>query len=358
MSRWPLLILVLLASALGLVACGGDDGEDADPTALLQETFGAGKEVKSGRLDLSVRVNAKGIEQLPAPVTVALRGPFESQGSGKLPHFDFEAEINTGGQAFTAGAVSTGGKGFLKFQKENYAVPADLYKQFKDSYAKTAECNEKQGKDKGNATFQALGIDPRRWLQEAKNQGKEDVGGAEAIHISSRIDVPKFLEDVNRVLGRTDLESDPCAEDAANKDAKPKPGSRKLTAEQRKKIAAAIKNARVDIWTGAEDKILRRLNVDLRIVGEGNKQSGDVRLDLAIGGLNKKQTIKAPSGAKPLDDLLQQFGGAAPGLGSGSQNETPAPGGSSGSGSSYEQCVAQAAGDVQKLQECLDTANQ
>lgn len=362
MSRWPILLLVLLASALGLVACGGDDAEDADPAAVLQETFGEGKEVKSGRLDLSLRINAKGVPQLSGPVTIALRGPFESQGGEKLPKFDFEAEITTAGQAFKAGAVSTGEKGFLKFQDTDYAVPEALYKQFKDGYAEQAKCNDEQGDKKESTTFRALGIDPRRWLKDAKNEGTEETGGADTIHVSSGIDVPKFLDDVNRVLGRADLQSDPCANDKKTEQQKEQQGTRQLTADQRKKIAEAVKNARVDVWSGKDDKILRRLNVELRVEGEGKKQTGDVRLDLAIGGLNQKQTIKAPTNTKPLDDLLQQLGGGqlpgTGGSGSGSGGGTPPASGSSGSGSAYEQCVAEAGGDVTKLQQCLDVANQ
>jgi hypothetical protein len=363
MSRWPILLIVLLASALGLVACGGDDAEDQDPTALLQETFGEGKEVKSGRLDLSLRVNAKGIEQLNGPVTVALRGPFQSQGGDKLPTFDFEAEINAGGQAFKAGAVSTGSKGFLRFQEENYVVPDQLYKQFQDGYAEQAKCNEKEGGKQGNATFRALGIDPRRWLNDAKTEGEEKVGGADTIHVTSGIDVPKFLDDVNRVLARTELQDDPCAQEKKTDAQKEKEGSRELTADQRKRISEAIKRARVDVWTGADDKILRRLMVDLRIEGPGRKQTGDVRLDLSIGGLNEDQRVASPKGAKPLDDLLARLGGGqvpdlGQGGGSGGQGgagNTPAP---APGGTAYEQCVAEAGGDIQKLQECLDVANQ
>jgi hypothetical protein len=361
MSRWPLLLIVLLVSAVGLVASTGDDGGDEDPAAVLQETFGEGKEVKSGRLDLSLRINAKGIPQLNGPVTVALRGPFQSQGGDSLPKFDFEAEINASGQSFKAGAVSTADKGFLRFQGQTYSVPNELFKQFKDGYARQAKCAEERG-DKGNTTFRALGIDPRRWLLDAENEGNEDVGGAETIHVSSRIDVPKFLDDVNRLLGRTDVQQqqDPCADEERTSQQDKEQGSRQLTAEQRKRIAEAIKSARVDVWTGADDKIMRRLNVGLRIESKDRKQTGDVRLDLTIGGLNDEQDIKAPEGAKPLDDLLQQLGGGQlPNLGQdGAGGATPEAGGSAGSGSEYEQCVAQAQGDIQKLQECLDVANQ
>jgi len=357
MSRWPILLLVLLASALGLAACGGDDGEDADPAAVLKETFGEGKSVKSGRLDLSLRINAKGIEQLNGPVTVALRGPFQSQGGNQLPQFDFEAEINAGGQAFRAGAVSTGDKGFLRFQDQAYSVPDELYKQFKDGYAKTAKCNEEQGGKQGNATFRALGIDPRRWLKKPRNEGVQSVGGTDTIHIASAVDVPRFLEDVNRVLGRTDLQqADPCAEEEQTGQPKEDPASRQLTEDQRKKIAEAIKEARVDVWSGSDDRILRRINVDLRVESADRKQSGDVRLDLTIGGLNEKQQVKAPADTKPLEELLQRFGGQVPDLGSGSGGGGTDGGG--GAGSTYEQCVAEAGGDVRKLQECGDLLEQ
>ena len=368
MSRWPILLLVLLAFALGLAACG-DDAGDEDPSEVLQQTFGESKDVKSGRVDASVKIDVKGIPELRQPVTLALRGPFQSVGSNQLPKFDFELDINTGGQSFTAGAVSTGDKGFLRFQGQSYSVPEQLFKQFRDGYAETAKCNEEKDDKGANETFRALGIDPRRWLSGAKNEGTDDVAGAETIHISSRIDVPKFLDDVNRVLARTDLEQpDPCAKE----EDKPKPDKatgRQLTAEQRKRIAEAVKDARVDIWTGAEDKIMRRLNVDLRFEADKGR-SGNVRLDLTIGAINGEQKIAAPRETKPLDELLQRFGGQVPGLGgAGGSNgggAPEAPQGESGGaqappatgGSKYEQCVAEAAGDVRKLQDCAQFLGQ
>jgi hypothetical protein len=359
------MLFVLLVSALGLAVGCGDDGGDDDPAALLQETFGEGKEVESGRLDLSLRINAQGIEQIKGPITLALRGPFQSSGDGALPKFDFEVDIRTGNDSFRAGAVSTGDKGFLRFQDQAYSVPDQLFKQFKDGYARQAKCNEERGGDKGNTTFRALGIDPRRWLSGAKNEGKEDVGGAETIHITSRIDVPKFLEDVNRVLGRTDLQRDPCADEQQT--AQPARG-RQLTEAQRKRIADAIKEARLDVWTGADDKILRRLNVDLRIEGPKNER-GDVRLDLSIGGLNEDQQVKAPTGTKPLEELLAQLGGSVPGLGSGEPQEgqaqeTPQEGGGGTGGEQaaptgeYGKCIEEAGGDVQKLQQCAELIGQ
>src|SRR3712207_6472642 len=107
MSLRPLLaaLFLLCASALGLVACGGDDGDSESATAILRETFGEGKDVKSGRLDLAFRLNAQGLQNVNGPVGLRLSGPFASTGRSQLPRFDFQLALDAGGQNLTAGAV-------------------------------------------------------------------------------------------------------------------------------------------------------------------------------------------------------------------------------------------------------------
>jgi hypothetical protein len=374
----PLLVLVLLACALAFTACGGDDDQDA--TELLAQTFGGGGEdVKSGRLDLSVRLNAQGLAELSGPVTARMSGPFQSTGKRELPRFDFNVAFGAQGQDIKAGAVSTGDKGFLRFDDQAYDIGADLFKQFRDGYAEQAKCTEEQGDKGGGVTFQALGVDPRRWLREANKAGEEEVGGAETVHISSRIDVPRFLEDINRVLSRTDLQqrqADPCNREPDTE--AEKSSSRQLSEQDRKQIAEAIKDARVDVWTGKDDKIMRRLNVALRfdVPEAGRRQarglrSGDLRFDMTLGAVNEDQEIKAPSGAQPLEQLGERLGGQVPGLGGAgapapgaaapgdaAPGAVPGTGGTAAPGgeqsSEYLACVAQAGNDVVKLQACQD----
>ena len=65
----------------------------------------------------------------------------------------------------------------------------------------------------------------RRWLTDAEKVGEEEVGGAETTHITGKVDVPKFLEDVNRILARSNpqQQTDPCAEEKES-EAKPEQG--------------------------------------------------------------------------------------------------------------------------------------
>jgi hypothetical protein len=371
--RSLLLVLVALcACALGLAACGGDDSDSSDAAAILDETFGEGKDVKSGRLDLSFRLNAKGLQNVNGPIGLRLSGPFQSAGKAQLPRFDFQVALDASGQSLTAGAVSTGGKGFVKFQDQAYVLSDELYEQFKKGYAEQAKCAEDRGEE--GVSFRSLGIDPARWLENPETAGTEDVGGTSTTHITAGIDVPVLLEDVNRILGRTDSQqSDPCADEQPQEGQPEREGSRQLSEQDREQIANAVKDARVDVWTGEEDRILRRINITLRFeVPEdqrdraGGLQSGDLRFDMTIGALNEDQEIAEPKDAKPLEELLAQFGGQVPGLGGGSGSGSGGGGtGGSGStggtgaqGSEYQQCVQEAGADVVKLQQCSELIGQ
>ena len=322
----------MLACALGLAACGGDD--DVDVAQVLRQTFGEDKDIKSGRLDVSLRLDARGLAQLQGPVALRLAGPFASTKPDELPRFDFEAELDAGGQTLRAGATSTGDKGFVGFQGQAYALTDELYQQFKEGYAE--EARKSQGDDQG-VSFKALGVDPQRWLRDPEYAGKEDVGGAESLHIRAGIDVPRLLEDVNRVLAR--------AEQIQGQRA------RELTEEERRQIAEAVRDARLELWTGEEDKIMRRLNVRLEFeVPESSRQraqgltSGTIRFDMTLGSINDEQEIRAPENPRPLQDLVAGIqGGGAPAPGGGGSEEAQTP---------YERCVQEAGTDVAALQEC------
>jgi len=357
----PAVVLALIgAFAVVLVACGGSSD---DPNKLLKETFSGGHKVKSGKLNLSVDVSAQGVQNLSQPVKIALTGPFQSQGKNQLPNFDLNLTFSGGGQSFSAGAVSTGGKGYLKFQGQAYEVPATVLNQFKQGFAQAQQRN--QGKNTN--TLKQLGLNPLDWLTDPKVEGDEDVGGTSTKHISANIDVGKFVADLSTLLKN--------AQSLGGAQTGRLPSN--LTAQQQQQIQQAVKSAKVQVWTGADDKTLRKLQVDLNIAGTGGR-SGTLTFTLEIDDLNQSQTINPPPNAKPFSDLTQQLqglglGGALGGAGAGSGSSsgstgsgssgttsTPNPAtGSSGSSSAaqqkvqkYAQCLQAANGDAAKAQKC------
>jgi len=350
-------LVLVVASVAGLSACGsGGGGGDVD--ALLKETFGPNKPVKSGKLGLALNLDLKGIQNLNGPIALKLDGPFAGQGASKLPRFDFTATVGASGQNFTAGAVSTGDKGFLRFQGKSYVLTDALYKQFRTGYEQAQKSSQGKDKGKGNTSFQSLGVDPRSWLKDPKKAGEEKVGGADTIHIQSGIDTPRFLDDVSKLLKR--------ANGLGVTGTKSQSVPNQLTPQQRDRITKAVKDARMDLWTGKDDKTLRRIKllIDLSVPKDQQAatrglQSGKITFDLTIADLNKAQSVTAPTGARPLSELTGQFsqllGGAGAGQGTTPPSATtPPPGAGAGSGASseYLQCLQKAGQDVSKVQAC------
>src|SRR5215211_4484385 len=94
MRRLLCAFLALLA-ALSLAACGGGDSESA--RKLVKDTFGNAQKVKSGKVDVKLDLDAKGIKELDKPITVAFGGPFQRPDKG-APRYAFDLTASAQGQ--------------------------------------------------------------------------------------------------------------------------------------------------------------------------------------------------------------------------------------------------------------------
>jgi hypothetical protein len=338
--------LALLLAAMALVACGGGDEDTggkavsstSDPQKILDDTFSGGdKKVESGKFDLAVTVNATGGgSTLNGPIDVKLGGPFQSEGKGKVPKFDIDLEFSGAGQNIKAGATSTGEKGFLSFNGQDYAVPDDVFKQFSEGYVQAQSENKSSG-----GTLKELGIEPQKWLKDPKADDGSKVGDTDTVKVSGAIDVPAMLDDINTLLGKAGSLGIPNTGQL--------PSS--LTDDQIKQVENAVKTATVEIETGKDDSILRRIAFTLSIedpTGSGGK--ADIDFDLSLTDLGEDQEVTEPSDTKPLNDLLSQFGGlgALGGLTGGSSGG----GASSDAAAKYSACVQKAGSDQTALEKC------
>ena len=367
--RLVLSLCVLLAAALGLAACGsGSSGSGSSPQDVLRATFGPNRPVKSGRLDLGLSLDAKGLQGVTGPVALRLTGPFASGKDARLPTFDLTLGVLAGAQRYDAGAVSTGDKGFVRFQGQAYALSPALFQQFKDGFAKASA----QSGAKGSTTFKALGIDPLRWLKDPQGRGDEDVAGTPTRHVAAQVDVGKFLDDVNVLLGKADSIG------VAGSTAAKVPS--RLTAQQIATIKGAVRSASFDVWSGKDDKTLRRMVIKVafdvppaaRASAKG-LQSGTLTLNLAIAGLNQPQTVRAPASSRPLSELTSALsaltGGATGGTTAPSTTTPgtttppaattpPASGSGAPSSSKYLDCLSAAGDDIAKVQRCASLLGQ
>jgi hypothetical protein len=339
---------LLLTVAFVVAGCGGSDSEvssSTDVNELLTKTFTGSKKVESGNLDVSIKIAAEGGEsQIEGPVNLSLSGPFQTQDGGKLPEFKLEAAFEGAGQSIKAGATSTGEKGYVSFQGTDYVVDDQIFRQFKAGF----EQAQKEGSEQ-DQSFASLGMDPRKWLTSPKNEGDAKVGDEDTIKITGGVDVAKLLDDVNNALGKASslgLQGGQVPE--------------KLTEAQKRQVVEAVKDPRVEIYTGKEDTILRRLVINLGIDDQASRTSGTVAFDVSITDLNEDQDIAEPADAKPFEDLLGQFGGlgalggGASGSGSGSGQAPSGGGGSSEDLEKFSKCVSEAGEDTEKARKCSE----
>jgi len=345
--RFAALAALLLLAVGGVAACGGSSPPSAQD--LLKATFGPNHSLKSGKLAVALDFDSVGLKSVKGPIELKVTGPFQTEGKGKLPQLDLQLSLATSGTHFTAGAISTGDRAFVSVQGTTFAVDGATFQRFKSSYEAAAS---KSGS--GATTLSSLGISPLRWLKSPRVAGTESVGGADTYHVVAGVDVGTFLQDISTVLGK-----------ASALGGTKLPTS--LSAAQRFGIESSVKSAVLDVWTGKDDKALRRLRLVIDIAvppaiqpRAGGLKSGKLVFDLSIADLNQPQTITAPAHARPLSQLLALIGAGGAASSSGAApapaptTTTPAPAGSS----KYLTCITQAGNDVAKIQKCAALVGQ
>ncbi|HWE07975.1 MAG TPA: hypothetical protein VG325_01395 [Solirubrobacteraceae bacterium] len=349
--------------ALAIAACGSSSGSGSssgDVQTLLAQTFSKGHTVKSGVLGFSLSIDPTGSSTLTTPIVFSLNGPFQSRGTGKLPASDFTVGISALNKHGSLGVISTGTNGYVTLQGAAYQLPRSDFQRLESSFSSVGSSGSTSG-------LSGLGINPQHWLKNPSVVGTQALNGAQTTHIRSGVNVTALLSDLNTFLAKTAKSTSSTASIPSA-----------IPAATRQKIAAAVRNAQVDVWTGASDKTLRKLVLSLTVpvTGQtstalGGMSSAGIGLTIQYANLNQTQTITAPSSVKPYSQFTAKLrtvlagvqgglgsGTGATGSGTGSTGSSAASGSSSSSSvSKYSQCIQRAGNDVLKMQKCASLLN-
>jgi hypothetical protein len=352
------LLLGSVLASLALAACGSSSGgsDSGNAQSLLKQTFASGKPVKSGVLGINFTLNPSGSSTFTSPISFSINGPFESRGAGKLPQSNFTIAVSALGRKGQLGIVSTGTSGYVTLDGAAYQLPSAQFQRLESGFSSVG------GSSQSGGGLSALGIDPQHWLTNPSVVGSDTVGGTDTTHIRAGVNVTALLQDINTLLSK-----------ASSSAGTKIPSSIPQATQQ--KIAAAIKNAKVDIWTGKSDKVLRRLSLNLNVpvTGRlstlaGGMTSAQIGFSLQYSGVNQPQTISAPSNVQPYSQFTAKLRSVLTGIqGSvgGSSLGATGSGSSGSSGSSaaadkikkYSQCIQNAGQDVLKMQKCASVLN-
>jgi hypothetical protein len=294
------LLSVLAALALVAAGCGGGGGDSGDARALIDDAFKT--PINSADVAINLSAKVEGVQQLSEPVSLKLSGPYQSNGKSKLPSFDWQVSVSGQGQAISGGLLSTGDNVFVNFQGSDYEVGKE----------QVAQLNQQLGQQNEGKTLEDYGINPQDWVTEPKDEGDEEVNGADTTHVSAGVDVSKMFNDFNKTIEQTSGAMGSSA-------------PQQLSEQDIEKIEQVVKDPKIDIWVGKDDKKLRRMTVkvDFEIPEDQRTQlqgatGGTVDFSIDFSKVDEKKTITAPANPKPLSELTQQLGGlggAMPGLG-------------------------------------------
>lgn len=333
--RHVLAALACLLLCGGLLAACGDDEEKGEASAqeLLNQTFGSGASaIDNARLNVNFQLDPKGLLALGGPIRFTLDGPFSSPGGGQLPHFDIDFAATLARQIYRGTVLSTGRAAFVQLDGTDYKIDREFVTALREGLADAADSKQ--------PGLKALGIDPLRWVSGAQVRGEERVAGVDTTRIGGNVAVARLLEDIDRLLTKAGGSGG---------------GDGLLSPKLRKQIEDAVKTAKVDIWTGTEDKILRQLAVRIDFAFEGEKpiaglDAGKINLRLRLNDVNETTlSVAAPAGAKPLADLT---GGSISDFFAGIGNGLTGKGGSL-TGGAFLACITGSGENTATLVRCI-----
>jgi hypothetical protein len=286
---------------VGLAACGGAGSPSA--VSLVSDTFSSHKPIESGRIDLSFTLTPVGSVGAPAtgrPVALRVQGPFQSLGPARLPRFALALTLMSAGHTLRAGATSTSGQLFIELAGAAFRAPASIVQALQQGYAQATHTASSAA---SLSTFAALGVNPGEWLVHPSIAGHIDIAGTETVHLTAALDVPRFLADVKKLAGARGA--------LGLGSATPGLGLGLLSASGISALQSSVHSAKVDVYTGAHDHLLRRLAVSGAIsttpqtqAALGGLGSANLELVLQFAGLNEPQEIAPPSHPQPISQLL------------------------------------------------------
>ncbi len=136
-------------------------------------------------------------------------------------------------------------------------------------------------------------------LTNLENEGEEDVEGASTTHVHGDINI----EEIGNIAAEAIAASPQGA-------FLPPEAIDQATAQ----VEEAVDEASFDVYSGTDDDILRRFDLNLGITAPDDAavavpiEGADLTLSIVLGAVNEPQTIEAPANPEPFDGLLGELG--------------------------------------------------
>ena len=278
-----------------LVGCGGDDSSSGDKAAgdsggkansaevkkLIRQTFGPNAKAKSGNISAVVDIDVKGHPRYREPVQVSVVGPFTN--AGGQPEAMLDVSLALRGGILGGDMYLKDDKAYIGLGSTAYEIPASIAGPLRAPLS-----NDGNALD---AIMSVFHINPDRWAKNPRIVGNERVAGIDTIHGTAEINTENAFLDLAALAKRltslriTEITGLPRAVDA----------------QDRAALRRSVKTATGDVYTGADDKVLRRarLNMLLRPSAKDRKRLKfteiKVAANLDVTDVGSPQKVSVPT---------------------------------------------------------------
>lgn len=208
-----------------------------------------------------------------------LQGPFSLEGPGELPVARIAYTQIRGSERGTVTVVSTGREAYVEVNGQAYELPPEQAARLRQAGQEL-----EQGEGLGE-----LGVDD--WIQEPELSDGGAVGGTETDRIDAKLDVSAAAQDLvelGRGLGQGSLE--------------------RLSDADEQTIERATRSARLQLFTGKEDRLLRRLDIDVDLgfdvpsdlrTALGSLVGARIDFELSVDDPNRPVKVEEPQAFAP-----------------------------------------------------------
>lgn len=295
---------LLVVLAIGITGCGGagssssSSGKAPGPKlgaanspevkTLLRKTFGSNSKATSGNISGVIDITVKGLPRYKEPIEVSVVGPFTD--AGGTPEAMFDLSLGLRGGILGGDLYLKGNQAFIGLGSTAFLLPAAVATPLRAPLTQ-----------RGNALAAVLGvfhISPAHWAKDPRIVGKVRVAGIDTVHATAQIDATAFFLDVAALAKQ--LTSLQIAQITGLPQVVDRPA--------REALARSVKSATGDIYTGADDDVLRRAQInmllqpsakDRGILGGFTSIKVSGQLDVTDVGTPQKVTVPSARGSYP-----------------------------------------------------------
>lgn len=267
MKRFGMIVAGLAVFATA--ACSAPPAVDA-----LRDTANNMNKIRSGELSFRLSVADAG----EGKAGFELVGPFSFDDGRTLPVAQIRYAETGGKQRIESTFISDGNEAYLVNGDDAFRLPPE------------SVAGLKRGGSKQSLPELQIG----GWIRDAKVAGEQSMDGKTVTHVTANLDPVAALNDLFAMAREVGAAPD---------------GLGPFEGDDAGLIRRSVRSATMDLWTGKDDRLLRRLLIEMRFAADatpdlanalGRYAGASLSLELAIERPNGTVTVTPPANALPL----------------------------------------------------------